>query len=52
MPRGMAAWQRGAAHLTHVLLYVLMFVIPVSGYLYSSAAGIQVVYLGLFRCRR
>jgi cytochrome b561 len=43
MPR----WQIGVAHLTHFLLYVLMLVIPASGYLYSSAAGLQVVYLGV-----
>ena len=47
MPDGMPRWQQGAAHLTHILLYALMLVIPVSGYLYSSAAGIQVVYLGV-----
>ena len=47
MPDGMPRWQKGAAHLTHFLLYVLMLVIPASGYLYSSAAGIQVVYLGV-----
>jgi cytochrome b561 len=40
-------WQKAAAHLVHGLLYVLMLAIPVSGYLYSSAAGIQVVYLGI-----
>jgi cytochrome b561 len=45
LPRRMAAWQRVAAHLT--LLYVLMIAIPVSGYLYSSAANVPVVYLGL-----
>ncbi|AQG97712.1 cytochrome b [Burkholderia sp. KK1] len=47
MPGGMPRWQQSAANLTHFLLYVLMLVIPVSGYLYSSAAGIQVVYLGV-----
>ncbi|KAA0999147.1 cytochrome b [Paraburkholderia panacisoli] len=40
-------WQRTAAGLVHLSLYGLMLVIPISGYLYSSAAGIQVVYLGL-----
>ncbi|MEQ5840983.1 cytochrome b [Paraburkholderia acidicola] len=40
-------WQRGAAHAVHGLLYVLMVAIPVSGYLYSSAANVPVVYLGL-----
>ena len=47
MPQGMAPLQKLAAKAAHVILYVLMFVIPVSGYLYSSAAGIQVVYLGI-----
>jgi cytochrome b561 len=33
--------------VSHVLLYVFLLVIPVSGWLYSSATGVQVVYLGL-----
>ena len=33
--------------VSHALLYVLLFVIPISGWLYSSATGVQVVYLGL-----
>lgn len=47
LPMCMPAWQATAAHLSHMLLYVLMFVIPLSGWLYSSAAGKSVVYLGL-----
>jgi cytochrome b561 len=47
LPSHMPTWQRGLAHLTHVLLYLLMVAIPVSGYLYSSAANVPVVYLGL-----
>jgi cytochrome b561 len=43
----MPAWQRRAARASHVLLYVLLFAIPLSGWLYSSATGVQVVYLGL-----
>ena len=43
----MPAWQRRAAAVSHVLLYVLLLCIPVSGWLYSSATGVQVVYLGL-----
>jgi cytochrome b561 len=46
-PLPMPASQRIAAEAVHGLLYILMFAIPVSGYLYSSAAGIQVVYLGI-----
>ncbi|MBC7490172.1 MAG: cytochrome b [Glaciimonas sp.] len=44
----MSRWQRQAAHLTHQLLYVLIIVIPLTGYFYSSASGIPVLYLGLF----
>ena len=43
----MPAWQRRAARANHVLLYALMLAIPVSGWLYSSATGVSVVYLGL-----
>jgi cytochrome b561 len=39
--------EKFAAHAAHFLLYVLMLCIPLSGYFYSSAAGIPVVYLGL-----
>jgi cytochrome b561 len=42
----MPAWQRVGAHVSHVLLYVLLLAIPLSGWVYSSAAGVPVVYLG------
>lgn len=45
---GMPAWQEKSAEAMHVALYVLMFLVPLSGYLYSLAAGVPVVYLGLF----
>jgi cytochrome b561 len=47
LPEAMHNWEKAAAHLGHIALYVLMLAIPVSGYLYSSAAGVQVVYLGI-----
>lgn len=47
-PDGIPDWQKTAAHGLHGLLYVLMFAIPVSGYFYSLAAGVPVVYLGVF----
>jgi len=40
-------WQRRAAVATHRLLYALMLLIPLSGWIYSSATGVQVVYLGV-----
>ncbi len=46
-PVPMPSWQRHAAAATHALLYLLLFVIPITGWLYSSATGVQVVYLGL-----
>ncbi len=43
----MPDWQRRAASAVHGLLYLLMFAVPLSGYFYSLAAGVPVVYLGL-----
>lgn len=43
----MPEWQQRAAALSHAALYVLLLAIPVSGWLYSSATGVQVVYLGV-----
>jgi cytochrome b561 len=45
----MPAWQRRAAAFAHWLLYLLLLVIPVSGWLFSSASGFPVVYLGVLR---
>jgi cytochrome b561 len=47
LPESMPAWQRNAARATHVLLYALIVVIPLTGWLYSSAAGVSTVYLGV-----
>lgn len=41
------AWQLKAAELTHGLLYVLMFAVPLSGWLMSSAKGFPVVWFGV-----
>jgi cytochrome b561 len=46
-PVAMPEWQRRTAHWTHMLLFVLLLMIPVSGWVYSSSTGVQVVYLGL-----
>ena len=46
LPDSIAAWQQRAAHGLHHLLYVLMFAIPVTGWLMSSAKGVPTVYLG------
>ena len=45
MPR----WQRLAARSTHYLLYLLLIVTPLCGWLYTSATGYPVVYLKLWQ---
>ncbi|MDB5804115.1 MAG: cytochrome [Betaproteobacteria bacterium] len=47
LPPRMAAWQRNAAGALHALLYLLMLCIPLSGWLYSSAAGVPTVPFGI-----
>lgn len=47
LPAAMPAWQVRAAAASHALLYALMLAIPLSGWLFSSASGVPVVYLGL-----
>jgi cytochrome b561 len=44
-----AAWQHKVAEGMHYLLYFLIFAVPVSGYFYTYAAGVPVVYLGLWQ---
>lgn len=43
------AWQNLIAKLTHGLLYLLLFAMPISGWLYNSAAGFPLKYFGLFK---
>src|SRR5690348_7409126 len=43
----MPPWQLRASRWVHVALYLLLVIIPLSGWVYSSSTGVQVVYLGL-----
>jgi len=43
----MPTWQRRAAHATHMVLYLLFFLVPLAGWAYSSAAGFPVVVFGV-----
>jgi len=47
LPDGIVAWQRRASSVAHGLLYALMVVIPLSGWLMSSAKGFQTVWFGV-----
>jgi cytochrome b561 len=46
-PASMPRWQTFAARLSHATLYGLLLVMPVSGWLMSSALGLKTVYLGV-----
>ena len=45
MPR----WQRLAAHASHVALYGLLLAMPLSGWLFNSAAGFPLRWFGWVR---
>lgn len=47
MPDSMPAWQKGAATGLHHLLYLLILLIPLTGWLMSSAKGFQTVWFGV-----
>ena len=47
LPAAMPAWEKFAAHAVHYLLYALIVAIPLSGWLMSSAKGVQTVWFGV-----
>lgn len=46
-PPLMPAWQAHAASAAHVVLYALMFAVPITGWLFNSAAGFPLQWFGL-----
>lgn len=48
LTRDMPEWQKVAARFVHLCFYALMFALPISGWLMSSAAGFPVSFFGLF----
>ena len=42
------AWERHTAFAMHCLLYALALVVPLSGWLMSSAEGFQTVWFGVW----
>lgn len=47
LPASMPRWEVRAAEISHRLLYLLLFVVPLSGWLMSSAKGFQTVLFGV-----
>lgn len=47
LPTAMPHWQKQVATATHLALYGLMLLIPITGWLMSSAKGFQTVWFGI-----
>jgi len=47
LPASTPRWEVVVSHLTHLALYGLLLAIPLSGWLMSSAKGIQTVWFGV-----
>lgn len=47
LPGSIPGWQRRAAEVMHWLLYLLLILAPLAGWLYASAAGLSVNWFGL-----
>ena len=47
LPQEMPHWEKQLSRFTHILLYLFFFASPLSGWLYSSAAGFQTVLFGV-----
>jgi cytochrome b561 len=48
LPDTLKPWERSLARLTHALLYLLLFAVPLAGWMMSSARGFPVSWFGLF----
>ena len=49
LPASMPRWERGAALATHRLIYLLLVLAPLAGWLQASASGLSVNWFGLFQ---
>jgi cytochrome b561 len=47
LPITMPRWQQITTHAMHHLLYMLLFIVPLSGWMMSSAKGFQTVWFGV-----
>jgi cytochrome b561 len=48
LPTAMPAWEKGAAHATHLVFYALMLILPLSGWIMSSAGTRPLNWFFLF----
>jgi cytochrome b561 len=47
-PPSMPAWQQRAADASHVVMYLALLAMPLSGWLYNSASGFPLKWFELF----
>jgi len=47
LPDSLPRWQKASSQAVHHLLYLLLFAVPLSGWLMSSAKGFQTVLFGV-----
>ena len=47
LPATLPAWQVKVANLTHVLLYVLLVLMPITGFLGASVSGEPIAFFGI-----
>jgi cytochrome b561 len=52
LPADLPAWQTNAARTTHVLLYLVLFLMPITGFLYTAMGGFPVPFFGLYDLAR
>ena len=48
LPDGMKRWEKGLARTTHILFYVLLIAMPLTGWAAVSATGRDLSWFGLF----
>ena len=48
LPAEMPRWEKAVARITHVLFYAVLLVMPLTGWLASSAGGRAIEWFGLF----
>lgn len=51
-PPGMPAWQKAISEISHGLLYVMLLVQTLSGWVYNSASNFALQWFGLFQVPR
>lgn len=52
LPSDMPVWQARAARTTHALLYILLFLMPITGFLYTAMGGFPVPFFMLYDLAR